>query len=294
MRKTFGLAGWLAVWVRYRRPNLSRSNRMSASRIHPTAIVHPEAKLAEDVRVGPFAVIDAGVTLGPGCAVGPHAYLTGLLTAGTNNQFHAHCVIGDAPQHTGYSGEPTRVEIGDGNTFREFVTVNRGMPASGGVTRIGHGNMLMATSHVAHDCTVGDRAIFANGAVIGGHTVIGDGAFLSGNVCVHQFCRVGRLSMLSGGSKISLDLPPFFVVQGLNHTRAVNVVGMRRAGLSNEEIMGVRRAFQTLYRSGQLIRAALDQVEAAEGHLPAVREVVEFVRASKRGIVTAYGGDADD
>jgi UDP-N-acetylglucosamine acyltransferase len=290
---TFGLAGWLAVWVRYRRPIPPRSTRMSAPRIHPTAVIHPEAKLAEDVRVGPFAVIDAGVTLGHGCTVGPHAYLTGLLTAGANNQFHAHCVIGDAPQHTGYAGEPTGVQIGDGNTFREFVTVHRGMPANGGVTRIGDGNMFMATSHVAHDCTVGSKCIFANGAVIGGHAAIGDGAFLSGNVCVHQFCRVGRLVMLAGGSVVNQDVPPFWLVQGPNTSRGVNVVGMRRAGLSNEAIMGVRRAYKAINLSGHAIRDSLGHVETADGHLPVVREVIEFVRASKRGIVTARGGGDD-
>ena len=237
-----------------------------------------------------FAVIDAGVTLGPGCAVGPHAYLTGLLTAGANNQFHASCVIGDAPQHTAYTGEPTRVEIGDGNTFREFVTVHRGMPTSGGVTRIGHGCLFMVSSHVAHDCTVGNKVIFANGAVLAGHVTVADGVFLSGNTSVHQFVRIGRLAMLSGNSAISQDLAPFWIAQGLNCVGGVNVVGMRRAGLANEEIMGVRRAYKTINRSGNTIRAGLDEVEAVDGHLPAVRELIDFVRASKRGIVTGSGG----
>jgi UDP-N-acetylglucosamine acyltransferase len=264
---------------------------MSAPRIHPSAVVHPEAQLAEDVRVGPFAVIDAGVKLGSGCTVGPHAYLTGLLTAGANNHFHAGCVIGDTPQHLGYKGEPTRVEIGDGNTFREHVTVHRGMPANGGVTRIGSGNLFMVNSHVAHDCVVGDRAIFANGAVIGGHATVMDAAFLSGNTCVHQHCRVGRLAMLSGTSSISQDLPPFWIVQEVNIVHGVNVVGMRRAGIPNEEIMAVRRAFKAINRSGLTIRAALEQIETQDGHLAAVRELVEFVRASKRGICTGKSGD---
>jgi UDP-N-acetylglucosamine acyltransferase len=267
---------------------------MSAPRIHPSAVIHPEAVLHESVSVGPFAVIDAGVTLGPGCTVGPHAYLTGLLTAGANNHFHAGCVIGDTPQHLGYAGEPTRVQIGEGNTFREHVTVHRGMPANGGLTSIGDGNLFMVNSHVAHDCRVGNKAIFANGAVIGGHATVMDGAFLSGNTCVHQFCRIGRLAMLSGTSSVSQDLPPFWIVQEINIVHGVNVVGMRRAGIPNDEIMGVRRAFKAIIRSGLTIRAALEQIEAADGHLAAVREVVEFVRTSKRGICTgkSRGDDA--
>lgn len=286
----FGLAESVLVSIRYRRPAPLRSTRMSAPRIHPSAVVHPDAKLADDVTVGPFAVIDAAVTLGPGCTVGPHAYLTGILTAGSNNHFHASCVIGDTPQHLAYAGEPTRVEVGDGNTFREFVTVHRGMPTNGGVTSIGNGNLFMVNSHIAHDCKVGNKAIFANGAVIGGHASVSDGAFLSGNTCVHQFCRVGRLAMLSGTSSISQDLPPFWIVQEINIVHGVNVIGMRRAGIPNEEIMGVRRAFKAIIRSGQTIRAALEQVEAADGHLPAVKELIEFVRTSKRGICTGSGG----
>jgi UDP-N-acetylglucosamine acyltransferase len=264
---------------------------MSAPRIHPTAVIHPEAKLADDVRVGPFAVIDAGVSLGSGCVVGPHVHLTGIVTAGVHNTFHTGCVIGDTPQHMGYAGEPTRVQIGDGNTFREHVTVHRGMPANGGLTRIGNGNLLMAGSHVAHDCAVGDKAIFANSAVIGGHASVGDGAFLSGNTCVHQFCRIGRLAMLSGTSSVSLDLPPFWIVQGLNTAFGVNVVGMRRAGIVNDHIQAVRRAYKAINRGGKGIREAVAEVESADGHIPAVRELLEFIRASKRGIVTGTGGD---
>jgi UDP-N-acetylglucosamine acyltransferase len=266
---------------------------MSAPRIHPSAVVHPDAQLADDVRVGPFAVIDAGVSLGSGCVVGPHAYLTGLLTAGANNTFHAGCVIGDTPQHHGYAGEPTRVRVGDGNTFRECVTVHRGMPASGGVTTIGNGNLFMVSSHVAHDCTIGNNAVLANGALVAGHVVVADGAFLSGNICVHQHVRVGRLAMMSGASAISQDLPPFWIVQGYNTAFGVNVIGMRRAGISNDHILAVRRAYKAINRDGISIRTALDQIEESEGHLPVIRELIEFVRASKRGIVTGSGGGDD-
>ncbi len=254
--------------------------------IHPTAVVSAEAKLHESVAVGPFAIVEGSVTLGEGCAVGPGVHLLGKVTAGTNNRFHSGCVIGDTPQHLGYAGEATEVRIGDGNTFREFVTVHRGMAANGGITSIGDANLFMVNSHIAHDCKVGNQAIFANGAVIGGHAEVRDGAFLSGNTCVHQFCRVGRLAMLSGTSSVSQDLPPFWIVQEINIVHGVNVVGMRRAGIPNPEIQAVRRAFKLINRSGLTIRVALDQIEAEEGAHPAVKELIEFIRTSKRGICT--------
>ncbi|HLZ54804.1 MAG TPA: acyl-[acyl-carrier-protein]--UDP-N-acetylglucosamine O-acyltransferase, partial [Verrucomicrobiae bacterium] len=153
--------------------------------IHPTAIIHPKAKLDSTVRVGPYAVIDEGVELGAGCVVGPHVYLTGLTTIGTGNQFHAGCVIGDAPQDLKYQGEPTRLRIGDHNVFREHVTVHRSTKADA-ETIIGSHNFLMASTHVAHNCVMGDHVIMANGAVLGGHAEVQDRAFLSGNCCVHQ------------------------------------------------------------------------------------------------------------
>jgi UDP-N-acetylglucosamine acyltransferase len=267
--------------------------RPDAPRIHPTAIVSAEAKLADDVTVGPYAVIDGPVTLGPGCTVGPHVHLIGHFTLCRGNAIHTGCVIGDAPQHTAYKGEVTRVEVGDGNVFREHVVIHRGMPvndgtAGSGVTVIGHHNFFMSNSHLAHDCRVGNHAIFASGAVIGGHSEIHDQAFLSGNIAVHQFCRVGRLAMLGGTSAISQDLPPFWMVQGvINQVIGVNVVGMRRAGIPHEEIQAVRAAYKLLSRSGLTIPQALERVEAETGHLPAIRQLIDFIRSSKRGVCTA-------
>ena len=262
-------------------------------RIHPSAIVSPEARLAEDVRVGPFSIIEGEVVLGAGTVVGPHAHLIGPLTAGANNRFHTGCVIGDAPQHLGYQGQPTRTRIGDGNTFREFVTVHRGMPTDvkpgTGETVIGSHNLFMVSSHVAHDCRVGDHCILANSAVIGGHAEVADRAILSGNSAVHQFCRVGRLAFLSGTSAISQDLPPFFIVQLVNVPHGVNVVGMRRAGIPNEEIQAVRHAYRLINKSGLMVSEAVEKIEAEYGSLAAVRELVEFVRTAKRGIVTGRG-----
>ena len=264
------------------------------SLIHPTALIGPDVVLAADVRVGTFAILDGAITLGTGCVVGPNVHLLGTVVAGVNNVFHSGCVIGDTPQHLGYAGEPTTVEIGAGNVFREFVTVHRGMPATGKTT-IGDKNLFMVGSHVAHDCRVANQCIFANSAVIGGHVEVSDGAFLSGNTAVHQFCRVGRLAMLSGTSAVSQDLPPFWIVQEVNIVHGVNVIGMRRAGIPNPEILAIRRAFKLLNRSGLTIRAAVEQIETADGKLPAVRELIEFIRSSKRGIVTGRGTrGADD
>ena len=267
--------------------------RPDSPRVHPTAIVSTEARLADDVTVGPYTVIDGPVTLGPGCKVGPHAHLIGPLTMGRDNTLHTGCVIGNTPQHFAYKGEETRVEVGDGNTFREQVVIHRGMPVADGapgtgVTKIGDHNYFMSNSHLAHDCRVGNHAIFASGAVVGGHSEIHDQAFLSGNTAVHQFCRVGRLAFLGGTSAISQDLPPFWIVQGvINQVMGVNLVGMRRAGISREEIQAVRAAFKLLNRSGLTIPQALEQIEADSAHLPAVRQLADFIRSSKRGVCTA-------
>jgi UDP-N-acetylglucosamine acyltransferase len=262
-------------------------------RIHPSAVVSTDARLADDVIVGPFAVIEGAVELGAGSVVGPHAHLIGPLTTGAGNRFHTGCVIGDSPQHLGYQGEPTRTQIGDANIFREYVTVHRGMPTTAkpgtGATTIGSHNLFMVSSHVAHDCRVGNHCIFANSAVIGGHAEVLDRAILSGNSAVHQFCRVGRLAFLSGTSAVSQDLPPFFVVQLVNVPHGVNVVGMRRAGISHAEIQAVRHAYRVLNKSGLMVSEAVERIEAEYGSLPAVQELVAFIRSAKRGIVTGRG-----
>lgn len=256
--------------------------------IHPTAIVSAEAKLEADVRIGAYAVIDGPVTLGSGCSVDAHARLIGPLNAGRGNTFGSSCVIGGPPQHTAYKGEPTLIEIGDDNTFREHTTVHRAMPAGSGpgtgVTRMGSGNLLMVAAHVAHDCLVGNNCILANSALLAGHVETGDRIFISGNSSVHQFCRIGRLAFLSGSSATSKDIPPFWVMQDVNKVCGVNVIGMRRAGVPTNEIQAVRRAFRFIYIERLLISAALMRMEAELGSVPAVREVIDFIRASKRGI----------
>ena len=264
--------------------------RPDAPLIHPTAIISPDAALAADVRVGPFAVIDGPVTLGPGCVVRPHAQLVGRVTAGGGNDFGAGAVIGDRPQHTGYRGEETAVRIGDGNTFREHVTVHRAMPAGlgAGETVIGSHNMFMAGAHVAHDCVVGDHCILVNHAVVGGHAVIGDRALLSGNSAVHQHCRVGRIALLSGISGATQDVPPFWIIRDFNMVCGVNVIGMRRAGMAAAEIQAVRAAFKLIYLEKMSITAAVERMERQFAGSAAVLEVAAFIRASKRGVPGAH------
>lgn len=256
--------------------------------VHATAIVSPEANLGADVRVGPFAMIEGPVALGPGCTVEPYARLIGPLTAGRDNRFGTGCVIGGSPQHITYKGETTRLEIGDGNTIREHVTIHRAMPIGvgpgDGVTRIGSGNLLMVGAHVAHDCRLGNNCILANSALLGGHVETGDRIFISGNSAVHQFCRIGRLAFLSGSSASSKDIPPFWVMQDVNRVCGVNVIGMRRAGVAAAEIQAVRRAFRFIYIERATISAALMRMEAEMGGVPAIRELIDFVRSSKRGI----------
>lgn len=260
--------------------------------IHPTAIISEEAKLAEDVRVGPFAVIEGPVTIGEGTIIRPHAHLSGPLTIGANNDVGTGAVLGGSPQHLAYKGDLTAVEIGDGNMFREYVTVHRGMPVGTGpgtgLTLVGNRNLFMVGSHVAHDCRVGNECIFANSAMIGGHVEVGDRALISGNSAVHQFCRVGRLGLLSGASATSKDIPPFWIMQEVNCVCGVNTIGMRRAGIPSPEIQAVRRAFSMIYKERLTIPVALLKIEAELGQFTAIRELVEFIRSSKRGICGAH------
>lgn len=256
-----------------------------SARIHPTALVSPEADLADGVEVGPYVVIEGSVRLGPGCVVRPHAHLCGTLVMGRNNTVYSGAVLGERPQHLRYNNEPTALEIGDNNVFREHVTVHRGTTHTG-TTRIGSNNYFMAGAHVAHDCVLGNGCILANGALVGGHCVVGDGVFLSGNSAVHQFCRVGRLALLSGASASSKDIPPFVMQQNINLLVGVNVVGMRRAGLSAEQIGAVRQAYRLLFHSGLLMRTALEQVERQLGGVDVVEEMIAFIRQSQRGVST--------
>jgi UDP-N-acetylglucosamine acyltransferase len=256
--------------------------------IHPTAIIHFQAKLDPTVRVGPYAVIDADVELGADCVIGPHVYLTGKTTIGRGNQFHAGCVIGDAPQDLKYKNEPTNLHIGDQNVFREHFTVHRSTkPAE--ATIIGSNNFLMANAHIAHNCVVGNQVIMANGAMLGGHAVVQDRAFISGNCLVHQFTRVGTLAMMRGGAAISKDLPPYCVALRENEICGLNTVGLRRAEFSPEQRLELKRLYHFLFRGGMNFRAA---VAAAQEKFTSAgaKAMLEFVAAAKRGVCADSGG----
>ena len=238
------------------------------SRIHPSALVAAGAELDADVTVGPFSVIGHEVRIGAGSVIGPHVVIDGRTTLGRNNRVFPFASLGADPQDKKYRGEPTRLEIGDGNTFRESVTVNRGTVQDGGVTRIGNDNWIMAYVHIAHDCVVGSHTIFANSTNLGGHVHVGDWVILGGASGVHQFCQIGAHAMTAVGSVVLHDVPPFVMVSGNTAAaHGINAEGLRRRGFSAERINAIRRAYKRLYKEGLTLaeaRAALSGEAAAD------------------------------
>ncbi len=259
--------------------------------IHPTAVIHPKAKLDASVQVGPYAVIDEAVELGAGCMVGPHVYITGVTTIGAKNMFHAGCVIGDAPQDLKYDGAPTRLRIGDGNVFREHFTVHRSTK-TGEETIIGSNNFFMQHAHVAHNCVIGNQVILAGGALLAGHAVVQDRVFISGNCLVHQFTRVGTLAMMQGGTAISKDLPPFTVAHQVNKMCGLNLVGLRRAGFTPEQRLELKGLYRALFRSGKNLSEALTSARESF-RIPAAVTMLDFVSSAKRGVVSDSGGGSE-
>ena len=255
----------------------------SSCRIHPSAVIAPEVQLGENVEVGALAVIDGPVTIGDDCIIRPGAYLFGPITLGAGNWVYSGAILGERPQHLHYRNEPTTLEIGDRNIFREHVTIHRGTTYSM-KTIIGNDNFFMASSHVAHDCIVGNRCILANGALVAGHCILQDGVILSGNTAVHQFVRIGRLGMIGGNSATGKDIPPFVIQQGLDNVSGVNIVGMKRAGMSREQISAVRRAFRMLFREGLVLPAAMAKMERDLGDVDVIQEMLTFLRGCSKGI----------
>lgn len=256
--------------------------------IHPTALIHAGAQLGEGCSVGAYAVIDAHVTLGPACAVGPGVHLTGHTTVGARNRFHAGAVIGDAPQDLKYAGQPTRLVVGDDNVFREHVTIHRSNRLDED-TVIGHGNLFMAGSHVGHNCRLGNQNVIANGALLAGHVMLSDRAFISGNCLVHQFCRIGRLAMMQGGSGISKDLPPFCIVRGNNRLCGLNIVGLRRAGVTASDRLSLKQAYRRVFRSDDSFQAGLAAARAEFATVTVAQEFLAFITTSHRGICADVG-----
>ncbi len=258
--------------------------------IHPTAVVDPAAELASDVTVGPYSVIGAGVEVGAGTTIGPHRVIEGPTRIGRDNRIFGQSALGGAPQDMKYRGEPTRLEIGDRNTIREFCTFNRGTAQDAGVTRIGDDNWVMAYVHVAHDCQVGHRTILANNATLAGHVHVGDWAIVGGLSGVHQFSKIGAHAMVGFQSHVSQDVPPFMTVSG--HPLAVhgfNAEGLRRRGFSKERIALVKQMHRLLYRDGLTLEAAKTAIAALRGTVDGgdadIALVLDFLAASTRGIV---------
>ena len=264
---------------------------MAVPRIHSSAVIDSRAEIPSDAVVGPFAVIEGAVCVGPGTIIRPHVHLIGPLVAGEGNDIGTGTVIGDRPQHLAYDGTETRTEIGNFNTFREHVTVHRPMP--GGRTVIGDRNTFMVNSHVAHDCTVGNHVVMVNASVIAGHVTLGDRSLISGYAGIHQHCRVGELALLSGQSAATMDIPPYWIMQRFNIVCGVNIVGMKRAGIPQLEIMAVRKAFKMIYLQKRGIREATDLMEAELGHYSSIQKLVAFIRTTKRGIPGASRYDAN-
>ncbi|MFO0964277.1 MAG: acyl-ACP--UDP-N-acetylglucosamine O-acyltransferase [Gemmataceae bacterium] len=231
-----------------------------SARIHPTAVVSKEAELADDVEIGAYAVIEGKVRVGRGTILRPASYLYGPLTMGEGNLVCTGAVLGEKPQHVKYQNEPTSLEIGDHNIFREHVTIHRGTTHSW-KTVIGSHNFFMVHCHIAHDCVVGSRCVFVNGCMLGGHCQVSDQVYISANSGVHQFCRIGRLALLSGMSALTTDMPPFVIQQGHNTVSGLNLIGMRRAGMTHAQIDEAKHAFRIVFREGLTLPVALLEKE---------------------------------
>ena len=255
--------------------------------IDSTAVVSSEASIANDVVIGPYAVIGSQVTIGAGTFIGPHVRIDGPTTIGEKNTFVGQASIGTPPQDLKFRGEKTELVIGSGNTFREFVTINRGTLGGGGRTSIASNNFFMAYAHVAHDCHVGSNTIFANNATLAGHVEVGDNSTVGAFSAVHQFCRVGEHAFIGGGSICTQDVLPFVKTVGNRpaKTYGINAIGLQRKGFPPESIEALQRAYRILIRSHLKLEDALARIENELGYFAEARYLVEFVRESKRGII---------
>ncbi|BCL75187.1 acyl-[acyl-carrier-protein]--UDP-N-acetylglucosamine O-acyltransferase [Jeongeupia sp. HS-3] len=255
-------------------------------KIHPSALVDARAELAEGVEIGPFAVIGPDVRIGTGSVVGAGVQIEGVTRIGSNNRFHPHSHIGCAPQDKKYKGEPTALDIGDGNTFFQSMTISVGTVQDKGVTRIGDNNWFMAYAHIGHDCTVGNNTIFANAVTLGGHVDVADWAILGGLSAIHQFCSIGAHAMAGGGSIIVQDLPPYVICEGNRAiARGINTEGLKRRGFSAEAISRVKQAYRQLYRLGLTYDDARARIEADAAGAPELQAFVDFFAVSQRGIL---------
>ncbi|MBK8970193.1 MAG: acyl-ACP--UDP-N-acetylglucosamine O-acyltransferase [Hahellaceae bacterium] len=254
--------------------------------IHPQAIIEPGAKIAPDVRIGPWSYIGQDVEIGSGTVVHSHVVIKGPTRIGRDNQIFQFASVGEACQDKKYKGEPTELIIGDRNIIRESCTLHRGTVQDKGITRIGSDNLLMAYVHVAHDCVVGNHCILANMATLAGHVVVGDWAILGGGTMVHQFCQIGQHSMCGGGSIVLMDVPAFVMAGGQPaKTHGLNLEGLKRRGFAKESMQALRRAYKVVFRQGNTLEQALEQLESEAASDPQVQVFVQTLKQSTRGIV---------
>jgi UDP-N-acetylglucosamine acyltransferase len=254
--------------------------------IDPRAIVAPDAEIGEGVTIGAFSVIGAGVRIGAGTWVGPHAVINGPTTLGRDNKVFQFASVGDAPQDKKYKGEPTRLEAGDRNVFREFCSINRGTATGRAVTRIGNDCLFMAYSHVAHDCIVGDHVVMSNCTALAGHVELGDWVILSGYAGVHQFCKIGAHAFLANNAAVTRDVPPYLLVAGSPaEPKGVNSEGLKRRGFDATQIANIKAAYRLFYRSGLKLAEAEERLRELAGTQPELRPFVEFLGASERSII---------
>lgn len=257
-----------------------------SSLIHPSAVIHPGARIAADVSIGAYAVIGEHVTIGAGSQIGPHVVIEGVTSIGAQNRIFQFASIGAAPQDKKYAGEPTRLEIGDRNTIREFCTLNTGTVQDGGVTHLGNDNWIMAYVHVAHDCMIGNNTILANNATLAGHVHLGDWVFLGGFTTIHQFCKVGAHAMTAFTAAVSQDVPPYVTAAGNRAKPAgINSEGLRRRGFSSDAIAAIKRAYKTLYRQGLSLDEARQQLAEQGLQFAEVQLLVDFIASADRGII---------
>ncbi len=258
---------------------------MPPSFIHPTAIIDPRAELGQEVSVGPYTVIEGDVFVDVGTQIGPHVYIDRYTRIGKNCRISPFASIGTSPQDKKFKGEKTEVVIGDENVIREYVTINRGTPAGGGMTSLGDQNLLMAYVHVAHDCHLGNGIVMANVATLGGHVVLEDYSFIGGLSAVHQFVRVGAHAYIGGKTGIVQDIPPYVIASGERAKLfGLNIIGLTRHEFSNEIIMALKKTYQIVIRSHLTIQEAIIRVEKEIAPFPEVKRFIEFIRNSQRGI----------
>ncbi|HOX09659.1 MAG TPA: acyl-ACP--UDP-N-acetylglucosamine O-acyltransferase [Candidatus Omnitrophota bacterium] len=251
-------------------------------KIHPTAIIGGKAVLG-DVDVGPYAIIEDGAAIGDGTSILAHAYVAGGTTIGKDCEIHMGAVVGHIPQHLKYKGARTYLKIGDRNIIREYCSIHRGFE-EGSATAIGDGNLFMGLSHIAHDSRIGNNIVVCNGALVAGHVTVEDGAFVSGNVTIHQFVKIGTLAMIGGLARVNKDVVPYTLIEGDSEACSLNIVGIKRSGISAEAAAQIKRIYRLIYRSGLNVSQALAETAKLGALAPEAEKMVSFIKSSERGI----------